>query len=145
MREFAVVTEVRSENGSEEVRVKPLLTTACITCRTGCFRQGKPFRVKNSARLPVRRGTAVRIGLPKLMRTLHGVLAFTIPLACAVAGWFAAPNLAALIPLQLLREMDGESVRALFVMAFLAVSTGIAFAASRSSLHFTTPEIISLM
>lgn len=145
MREFAVVTEVRGEGATEEVRVKPLLTTACIMCRTGCFRQGKPFLVKNSARLPVKRGTAVRIGLPRLTRALHGFLAFTVPLACAVAGWFAAPSLAAVLPLQFLREMDGESVRALFVMAFLAVSSGIAFAASRSSIHFTTPEIISLM
>ncbi len=145
MREFAIVKELKkNSDDSEQIYVLPMLTMACLKCRTGCLRQGKPFLVKNSANFKLRKGCAVRIGLPRISRAIHGILSFIVPISCAIAGWFVAPYAFSKLPL-FLQTLDAEFLRAIFVLAFLAFSAGIAFVVSRSSIHFSTPEIISLM
>lgn len=141
MREFAIVKEIKNDG----IFVIPMLTMACLKCKTGCLRQGKPFRVKNSAQFSIKSGTAVRIGLPRFARAFHGLLSLFVPISFAVFGFFIAPAAVEILPLSILKSLSEESARAVFVLGFLAFSTLVTFIVSRSSIHFSTPEIISIM
>ena len=141
MREFATVKEIEDK----KILVLPLITMECLRCRTGCIRQGKPFLVKNSAGFDIREGCAVRIGLSRTARAFYGILSFFVPILCAILGYFAAPEIAEKMPIAFLKTLDAQSAHAFFIILFFSISAGIMFLISRSSIHFSTPEIIAMM
>lgn len=136
MRSHAFITDVTER----EIYAMQLVTEACVTCAADCIQRGKPFAVANSRRLAVEKGSIVRIGRSRLTRGIHGFAALGIPVAAATAGLVLATPIAQKIGFE-----STETFKAVCVMSFLAVSAGIVFALSRSTLHLSKPEILQVL
>lgn len=132
----AFITSIKGK----EIRAMQLVTEACVNCSTGCLQRGKEFLVLNKRNFPIEEGSIVRIGLPRYKRGLHGIIALVVPVVCAILGYLFAPDMAKKIGLE-----NTEIFKAACIMLSLGASTGIVFAISRSSLHFTKPEIMQVL
>ena len=143
MREFAIVKEIRKnkDTGEEEVFVLPMIVSACQYCRTGCLKQGKAFKVANKKSLALKPGTVVRIGLPRRTLALHGLLSFLGPIAAAIAGFIFAPEISERLFGAEFTALHFEKVRAATTAISLVAASAALFVISRSSIHFTTPEV----
>ncbi|MBQ6780661.1 MAG: SoxR reducing system RseC family protein [Treponema sp.] len=126
-------------NGSK-IYAMQLVTAACMGCTTGCIQRGKPFLVTNKRKLPIKKGCIVRIGMSSIKHGIHAIASLFIPVICAILGYVSAPVLAKKIGLE-----STESFKAICVAGCMAVSAGIVFAISRSSIHFSKPEILQIM
>ncbi len=143
MREFAIVKDIRKNDktGEDEIFVLPMIVSACQTCKTGCIKQGKPFKVLNKHGLAVKKGMTVRIGHPNALLALHGLLSFLGPIAAAIAGFIFAPELSEKFFGSEFTEQNFETVRAGITMTALVISSATLFVVSRSSIHLKTPEV----
>jgi uncharacterized membrane protein YoaK (UPF0700 family) len=135
MRDKAVVTKITGQ----DILVVPLITDACLSCKNGCAKRGKPFTVSNKKNLPVQTGTIVKISASPLKQAVQGITALLFPVICAVAGYLAAPAAARTIG----RPVT-EGFRAGLVLLFLALSSLIVYLLSRSSIHLTKSEIAEI-
>ena len=132
----AFITEIKGD----EIHAMQLVTEACLHCQTGCIQRGKEFIVSNKRNFPVEKGNIVRIGLSRYKRGIHALSSLLIPLTCAVAGYFFSGEIAKKIGLEYT-----EVFKAACVMFSLAASSGLVFIISRSSLHFSKPEILQVL
>lgn len=117
-----------------------LVTDACPTCPTPCIQRGKEFAVANRRNFSVSKGSIVRIGRSRFTRGVHGLASLIIPVASAVAGFFFSETIANKIGFE-----NTEVFKAVCLLFLLAASAGIVFAISRSSLHFSKPEILQVL
>ena len=147
MRELAIVKEIRKNEstGEDEIMVLPMIVNACATCRTGCAKQGKMFRVLNKTNLNLKPGTIVRIGHSKPMLAINGFFAFIGPIISAIIGFIFSDEVASLIFQKDFVQLHFEEIRATTTIAFLILTSAILFAISRSSIHFKTPEVYQIV
>ena len=136
MLDQAFITEI---NGNE-IRAMQLVTDACLHCTTGCIQRGKEFTVSNKRHFPVEEGNIIRIGLPRYKRGLHAFSSLILPVICAIFGYIFSAEIAKKIGLE-----NTEAFKAVCVMISLVVSSGLVFVISRSSLHFSKPEILQVL
>ena len=132
----AFITQIDGKN----IHAMQLVTDACVTCSTGCIQRGKPFLLANRRNFAVQKGSIVRIGRSRFTRGVHGLASLIIPVASAIAGYFLAETIANKIGFE-----STEAFKAVCILFFLGASAGIVFAISRSSLHFTKPEILQVL
>ena len=89
MRNMAKVIEV---SGST-VKVVPLITDACIGCKNStCTKQGHPFVVRNTQKLPVYPGAIVKISASPVKQGIQAFFSLCLPLAAAIAGYILTPK-----------------------------------------------------
>lgn len=137
MRSFAIVTHIDGKN----IHVVPLISDACIACTmTHCARHGKSITVCNKNNLTIEENAIVKIGYPRIRNALYGILALLVPIACAVIAYFFSPHISAKLGLQPTQE-----TKACIVVLSTLTSSGIIFLLSRTSLHFSTPEITHVL
>ena len=147
MREFAIVKDIRrnEKTEKEEIFVLPMIVGACQSCKTGCLKQGKPFKVLNKRGFALKEGMTVKIGHPKILMAFHGLLSVLGPIAAAVAGFVFAPEISARFFGQAFTEQNSEAARAGITAAALVVSSMVLFVVSRSSIHLKTPEVLQIV
>lgn len=132
----AFITEVNEK----EIRAMQLVTEACVNCKAGCIQRGKEFTVSNKYHFPVEKGSIVRIGMPRHKRGIHALSSLLIPVICAILAFICSQQVAQKIGLE-----NTEVFKAVCVMFSLIVSSGLVFAISRSSIHFSKPEILQVL
>lgn len=136
MVEKALVTEVNAN----EITIIPLITDACLNCKQGCAKQGKPFSVTNPQNLSVIKGSIVKVGSSKLTEGLQGILSLAVPVICAASGFFAAGPIAKLFGIT-----AGEGLKALCVLLFLFISATVIFFLSRKLKFAGKPRILEIL
>lgn len=137
MRDFAIVKSVDGQN----VEVVSLVSDACVTCNSiECARQGKTFYVINRRKLPLHENSIIRIGFPRVLNGIFGLIALLFPIVSAAAGFFFAPAL-----LEHFEYKVTQSAVACVIGVFFVVSSLIVFLMSRTDIHFTKPEVIQIM
>ena len=95
MRNTVKVIAIKENNA---VEVVPLITDACIGCRNSeCTKQGHPFIVHNTQKLPVYPGAIVKISASAVRQALQALLSLCLPLAAAIAGYILTPKICASI------------------------------------------------
>ena len=93
MRDMAKVIAI---DGST-VQVVPLITDACIGCKNStCTKQGHPFVVRNTQKLPVYPGAIVKISASAVKQGIQAFFSLCLPLAAAIAGYILTPKVCAL-------------------------------------------------
>lgn len=123
------------------VWVTPLLGDTCINCnKPSCARKGTPFRAANPNRLALRCGDIVKIGVSRRAQLTQAMVALLIPIAAAVAGFFAAEPLATL-----LGKAVTEGMKAAGVLLGLGLATSVITALTRSKLNLARPVIVSVL
>lgn len=142
MREFAIVKEIKNEN---EIYVLPMITSSCQSCKKGCIKQGKKFQVLNKKRYNVKIGSTVRIGHSTILRSIYGLLSFFVPIVFSIIGLIYSKRFALLFFSQEIIEKYIEQFKAFGVLSFFFSSAIIIFIISRSSLHFSKPEILQVV
>ena len=95
MRNTVKVIAIKENNA---VEVVPLITDACIGCRNSeCTKQGHPFVVHNTQKLPVYPGAIVKISASAVRQALQALISLCLPLAAAIAGYILTPKICASI------------------------------------------------
>jgi len=147
MREFAIVKEIKRNQATneEEIYVLPMIIAACQTCKSGCTKQGKPFKVLNTHNLKIKIGSTVRIGFSNQYYSLNGLFAFFVPIICSILGFILTPHISEKIFGSQYVELYIEEFRAIGVVSFLIISTSIMYFINRSSLHLKKPEITQVV
>jgi len=135
MRDKAVITKIEGTS----VLVIPLITNACLSCKEGCAKQGRPFTVSNSRGFQLATGMVVRIGASAKAELFQAVFSLLFPVLCAFAGYFAAAPAASLAG-----KKATEGMHAGFVLAGLFVSALLVFLVSRFKIRLTKPEITEI-
>ncbi len=132
----AFITQIKGK----EIYAMQLVTDACLTCPTGCIQRGKEFIVSNKRNFPVEKGNVIRIGLPRYKRGIHAISSLLLPVICAILSFLFSAEIAKKIGLE-----NTEVFKAACVMLSLIASAGLIFIISRSSLHFSKPEILQVL
>ena len=137
MRDFAIVKSI----DGQRIEVVSLISDACVRCNSiDCARQGISFHVINKKNLPLEENSIVRIGFPRILNGILGLISLLFPICSAAFGFFFSPLLCERFNFALT-----ESSRALFTAAFFLAATFIVFIISRTDIHLTHPEVIQVM
>ncbi len=136
MIQKAIVT---ATNGGS-VTVIPLLKDSCVSCKTGCSKQGPSFNANNPLSLPVKQGSVVLLSASRKMQALQGLFALLLPVLSSVAGFFAAKPVMNQFGIE-----AGDGLKALFVLAFLVLASSIVFFVTRKVPLPGTPEITEIL
>ncbi len=137
MRDFAIVTKIEGQT----IEAVSLISNACINCEDSlCAKQGKTFMAINKKNLPVQENSVVRIEVSRISRGIQGVFSLLFPILSAVAGYIFAPEISIKYGVELT-----ENFMALCVAAAFSVSSLLVLIISRSSLHFSLPEITQVL
>ena len=137
MRDFAIVKGI----DGQRIEVVSLISDACVTCNNiDCAKQGKSFHVINKKNLPLKENNIVRIGFPRVLSGILGLVSLLLPIASAAAGFFLSPALSARFDFALTQNSRAGVVGLFFVAASLLV-----FLLSRTDIHLTHPEVIQIM
>jgi hypothetical protein len=144
MRDNALVTAVTPES----ILVTPLLTDTCINCaESSCAKRGTPFPVDNPRALAVKRGDVVSVAAKKGAAITQAFFSLLFPVSLAAAGFFFAPFIAGLskgsLPLESRFQLEG--LKAVLVLAGLALGAGIVMAANRMAAKQTRAEIVAVI
>ena len=132
----AFITQIKGK----EIYAMQFVTDACLNCPTGCIQRGKEFIVSNKRNFSVKEGNIVRIGLPRYKQGIHAISSLLLPVVCAIFGYLLSAEAAKKIGLE-----NTEVFKAACVMFALTASAGLIFIISRSSLHFSKPEILQVL
>jgi hypothetical protein len=136
MRDRAIITTIKGT----DITVVPLITDACMSCHDGCAKQGHPFTVINPHNFEIARGTVVKIGTSVKTEIFQGLFSLCFPIACAVAGYYAADPLALCIT----GHPAMEGMHAGCVLAGLLSSSLLVFLSSRFIIRLVKPEITAI-
>lgn len=137
MRDFAIVKGIDGQN----IEVVSLISDACITCSSiDCAKQGKSFHVLNKKNFAIKENNIVRIGFPRFLRGLLGIISLFVPIIASAAGFFVAPLFLARFNLEVT-----QTNTAFTVILFFLASSALVFIISRTDLHLTHPEIIQVL
>ena len=132
----ALVTSVEGD----DVFVMPLIKSECASCAAGCDKRGNAFAVANPRKFPVKAGDAVRLGMSSVWQNIRGLIALLFPFCSAVAGYFLAPFVASLFG-----KTAGDGWRALCVLVFLGVASGIVLLLTRGVSVSGKNEILEVL
>lgn len=136
MNEKGMVTSVDESS----VTIIPLITDACLSCKNGCAKRGKPFTVSNPKSFDISKGSIVRIGVAKNVQAVQGLVSLLFPFGAAVAGYFCASPIASLFG-----KSAGDGIKAICVLSFLLISAAIVFIVSRKNPVVGKPEIVEVL
>lgn len=137
MRDFAIVTGI----DGQKIEVVSLLSDACVVCGSiDCAKQGKPFHVINKKNFPLQEDSIIRIGFPRVLSGILGVLSLLFPIASSAVGFLIAPRLSLRFDFALT-----QSFQACVVGIFFVVSSLIVILVSRTDIHLTHPEVLQIM
>lgn len=137
MRDFAIIKGI----DGQRVEVVSLISDACITCTSiDCAKQGKSFHVINKKNLAIQENNIVRIGFPRILKGILGLISLFTPIVASALGFFLSPLL-----LEHFGVEQTQLTQALVVLAFFAASSLIVFGISRTDLHLTHPEIMQVL
>lgn len=137
MRDFAIVKGI----DGQKIEVVSLISDACVTCNNmDCAKQGKSFHVINKKNLPLKEDNIVRIGFPRILNGILGLISLLFPIASAATGFFLAPCFSQRFNFTLTQQSQAGLVGLFFVAATLIV-----FLISRTDIHITHPEVIQVM
>ena len=137
MRDFAIVKGIEGQR----IEVVSLISDACITCSSiDCAKQGKSFHVINKRNVPISENNIVRIGFPRILNGILGLISLFTPIFCSAIGFFFSPIVATKLGFELT-----QTTKALTVIAFFFISSALVFIISRTDLHLTHPEIIQVL
>ena len=137
MRDFAIVKAI----DGQKIEVVSLISDACVTCTSiDCARQGKSFHVINRRNLPLHENNIIRIGFPRILNGIFGLISLLFPIASSVAGFFLTPFCAGKFDFAVT-----PSAQACMVGIFFVVSSLLVFIISRTDIHLSHPEVIQIM
>lgn len=137
MREFAIVREI----DGQKIEVVSLISDACVVCNSiDCAKQGKSFHVINKKNLPLRENSIIRIGFPRILGGILGLISLLFPIASSIAGFFLTPYFSERFDFAVT-----ASSQACVVGIFFVVSAFIVFVVSRTDIHLSHPEVIQVI
>ena len=137
MRDFAIVKSI----DGQKIEVVSLISNACVTCNSiECAKKGKSFHVLNKKNLPLEENVIVRIGFPRILRGILGLISLLIPITGAVAGFLFSPQIAARFNLPLT-----PSVQACITGFFFTAAAILVFLGARTDFHLSHPEVLQVM
>jgi hypothetical protein len=122
MQEKALVIDINKK----EITVLPLLTDACLSCKSGCAKQGKPFTVTNPSGFKISKNSVVKIDAPKSASFIQGITSLLLPIVCAVLALIFSPQIALL-----LHKECTETLKVLLVLTCFFVSCAFVFLFTR--------------
>ncbi len=133
MSRTAVV--LSAEAGS--VSVLPVSKLECASCSASCGNRQESVSVSNPKGFPLKAGDVVFIEPKRRRQALEALFSLLFPFISAIAGYFVAGPFAS--------HFDGRSadgIRALFVLLFLFVSSGLVLIVTRFLPHAGRIEIV---
>ena len=137
MRDFAIVKAI----DGQKIEVVSLISDACVTCNSiDCARQGKSFHVINRRNLPLHENNIIRIGFPRILNGIFGLISLLFPIASSVAGFFLTPFFAEKFDFAVT-----PSAQACMVGIFFVASSLLVFIISRTDIHLSQPEVIQII
>lgn len=137
MRDFAIVKSV----DGQKIEVVSLISYACLACNSiECAKQGKSFHVINKKNLPVKENNILRIGFPRVLNGVLGLISLIVPIFASAVGFFLSPLI-----LSRLGFPVTEFAKALITAACFLISSFVVFLVSRTDIHLTEPEVIQIM
>ena len=88
MRDFAIVKSI----DGQKIEVVSLISDACLACNNiHCAKDGKSFHVLNKKNLPLQENNIIRIGFPRVLNGILGLISLFIPIASSVLGFLMTP------------------------------------------------------
>ncbi len=137
MRDFAIVKEIDGQH----VEVVSLISEACLSCNSiDCVRHGKSFHVINKKNLPLKENNIIRIGFPRILNGILGLISLLFPILSSVAGYLLVPYLSQRFDFLVTPESQACVVGNFFTAAALFV-----FIISRTNIHLTCPDVIQIL
>lgn len=137
MRDFAIVTGIEGQR----IEVVSLVSDACVVCNSiDCARQGKSFHVLNKKNLPLHENNIIRIGFPRILNGILGLVSLLFPIASSIAGFFLVPYFS-----RRFQFAFTPSSQACVVGIFFVFSSLLVFVISRTNIHLTHPEVIQVL
>ena len=137
MRDFAIVKSI----DGQKIEVVSLISDACVACNSkNCAKQGKSFHVLNKKNLPLEEDCIIRIGFPRVLNGILGLISLVFPVFSAAEGFFLAPFLASRFGFEL-NQMN----LALVTASFFIFAAFLVFVVSRTDLHLSHPEVIQIV
>lgn len=137
MRDFAIVTGI----DGQKIEVVSLISDACVACNSiECARRGKSFCVINKKNLPLRENAVVRIGFPRVLNGILGLISLLVPILSALAGFLLSPLLSERVGFAL-----NQTSKALTTGAFFLAATFVIMLVSRTDIHLTKPEVMQIL
>lgn len=137
MRDFAIVKSI----DGQKIEVVSLISDACVICNnTSCAKKGKGFYVLNKKNIPLKENNIIRIGFPKLLDGILGLISLLFPIASSVAGFLLAPRLCSHF-----NYILNPSSQACIVGIFFVLSALFVFILSRTDIHLMRPEVIQVV
>ena len=137
MRDFAIVKSI----DGQKIEVVSLISDACVACNSiDCAKQGKSFHVLNRKNLPLEENCIIRIGFPRVLNGILGLISLLFPIFSAAAGFFLAPFLSARFGFDL-----NQYSQALITGGFFFFAAFLVFLVSRTDIHLSHPEVMQVM
>ena len=137
MRDFAIVRKI----DGQKIEVVSLISDACVACNNiSCAREGKSFHVINRKNFPLQENTIIRIGFPRILRGILGLVSLLIPIASSVLGFSLTPYFS--------RQFDfavTPSSQACMTGIFFLVAVILVLIVSRTDIHLSHPEVIQVL
>lgn len=130
---------VKAINGNAVIVSPAENGSSCATCSANCSSCGIRFSAANTKHFALKPGQKVKIKLSAQHEARQGFFSLVIPIACAVCGFFAASPIATL-----LGKETTETVRAFFVLFFLAVSGATVMLILRKKINAEKIEIVAV-
>ena len=137
MRDFAIVKSI----DGQKIEVVSLISDACLACNNiHCAKDGKSFHVLNKKNLPLQENNIIRIGFPRVLNGILGLISLLIPIASSVLGFLMTPYFA-----QKFEFNVTPSTEACMVGIFFVISALVVFVISRTDIHLKQPEVLQVM
>lgn len=137
MRDFAIVKSI----DGQKIEVVSLISDACLACNNiHCAKDGKSFHVLNKKNLPLQENNIIRIGFPRVLNGILGLISLLIPIASCVLGFLMTPYFA-----QKFEFTVTPSTEACMVGIFFVISALVVFVISRTDIHLKQPEVLQVM
>ena len=137
MRDFAIVKSI----DGQKIEVVSLISDACLACNNiHCAKDGKSFHVLNKKNLPLQENNIIRIGFPRVLNGIMGLISLLIPIASSVLGFLMTPYFA-----QKFEFTVTPSTEACMVGIFFVISALVVFVISRTDIHLKQPEVLQVM
>ena len=137
MRDFAIVKSI----DGRKIEVVSLISNACVTCNSiDCAKKGKSFCVLNKKNFPLEENAIVRIGFPRILRGILGLISLLFPIASATAGFLFSDEIASYFNISFT-----PSIQACITGIFFTVAALLVFLGARTDIHLTSPEILQVL
>ena len=137
MRDFAIVKAI----DGQKIEVVSLISDACLACNNiHCAKDGKSFQVLNKKNLPLQENNIIRIGFPRILTGILGLISLFFPIASSVVGFLLTPYFSRRFEFAVT-----PSSQACMVGIFFVLAAFIVFVISRTDIHIKQPEVLQVM